>query len=681
MSRTRHKIPENLNPEGDKCYPLFVPDDPEWIRYLIRAVRTLTFDRHWERDENDGADVLSIREQWNTRTYLPLIDALQNDDNCDCDDEDTSNCITLPTSSETFLFEPNNPFDGSDQRFTPIQARWRRWETLSNSDDIPEWAQQAYDAIGDNIGYFPNDVMVSYSDQGIFRESNFENFFDFLSNYTLFPFPVVKWKANGTGQFEIEFVQVPLGGSILLLWDITLDYDQILEILSGEAASEADNWRLFEINRDVASIPPELLVSFIQEIDFVEDGEHIIQAIFTPRVNDEIPFFFPFGGIREIEVCGNLTLVGWQTGEIINQQNYGLQQHNLKGVIGLSTSDDFYDALIRYETEKANRWLFASDTDNILSDVEVDKTTGEVTIKSVQSSSSSGVDASTNQRNNGGAYFQAVKLKKVLDDIDDYNSAPQNYSIGVIQGLTAVFVNAVDASRAVWDGFVSGYVGFLNTPETPVSLDVDLLTEKIYCKGFDAGLIEYLTENHSEDELSQVLEMRQAIPQQTINQWYVEGRANPLDDYLGYECSQLPTLQLTYTAENFINQEQLALSISGWSFASDRRVQIVTSGFFYDTTDAGNYCDLLYYKASGSPNALAASWALARIYADLTHQLNLPASPLPAFNADGTYSYIKTIPAEDYGSIQLQQNHSNQDGWRANAAGQITVKVTDLGAI
>lgn len=678
MSRTRHKLPENLNPSGDICYPIFVPNDPEWISLFHRAVRILTFDRYWERDNVGGAETIAVRNRWNETTYLPLIDAII--ENSGCGDGNT-NCIRLDTNSETFLFEPNNPFDADDKRFTITQARWRRWADLSNSEDVPDWFQQAYEILGDNIGYFDNDIMVSYSDDGFLRPNTFENFIDFLGNYSFFPFPVVKWKVIGTGQFEIELIQIPFGGSVLLTWDITFDYDQIIEIISGEASDEGDNWRLLEINRDILSVPPELLVSLVQEIDFDEDEEHIIQCFFIPRINDEIPFFNPFGGIREIEVCGNLRLIGWETGETINAQNYRLKQHNLKGVLPLSTSDDLYNALVRWETERANRWLFASDTDNILSGVEVDKATGEVTIKQIQSSSSSGVDASNNQRNNGGAYFQAVKFKKLLDDMNDYYTPPQSYSEGVIQNLTSVFVNVIDpAVRLIWDNFVSGYVTFLGT-ETPIAIDVDLLAEKIYCKGFDAGLIEYLTDNHSEDELTQVLDMRQAIPQQTINQWFVEGRANPLDEYLGYECSPLSTLEIIYTAENFINQDLVSLSISGWNFASDRRVQVVTSGYFYDTTDSGNRIDMVYAKNTGDPNPDNAGWAIRRIYSGLTLQFGLVSAPLPAFSSTGVYSYIRTILDGNYGSIQLQQNASDQDVWRANAAGEIRVKVTDLGAI
>ncbi|KKM97296.1 hypothetical protein LCGC14_1169410, partial [marine sediment metagenome] len=61
-----HPLPTNLIPEGDICVPLYIPDDPDYIALLIRAVRLLELDRHYQKHANNEGEI--VREQWRTRT-------------------------------------------------------------------------------------------------------------------------------------------------------------------------------------------------------------------------------------------------------------------------------------------------------------------------------------------------------------------------------------------------------------------------------------------------------------------------------------------------------------------------------------------------------------------------------------------------------------------------------------
>jgi hypothetical protein len=83
----RHKLPGNVKPQGTRCVPVFIPDDPDYLSAFLTAIEyTLLLDRHWKRDENKTA--VDVRREWYNRTYLPLKDALLNDVTC----EDKNEC-------------------------------------------------------------------------------------------------------------------------------------------------------------------------------------------------------------------------------------------------------------------------------------------------------------------------------------------------------------------------------------------------------------------------------------------------------------------------------------------------------------------------------------------------------------------------------------------------------------
>lgn len=78
-----HKIPDNLNPAGTICVPVFLPEDAEYISLFLYVVRTLTHDRHYQRDANNSA--LTVRDVWRQTTLNPLISVLANGIACDDD--------------------------------------------------------------------------------------------------------------------------------------------------------------------------------------------------------------------------------------------------------------------------------------------------------------------------------------------------------------------------------------------------------------------------------------------------------------------------------------------------------------------------------------------------------------------------------------------------------------------
>lgn len=75
-----HNLPANPEPEGTICVPLFIPDDPTYVGLLLRALRVLTLDRHYDRD--DAHTAITVRRVWSERTLAPLVEMLTSGDNC-----------------------------------------------------------------------------------------------------------------------------------------------------------------------------------------------------------------------------------------------------------------------------------------------------------------------------------------------------------------------------------------------------------------------------------------------------------------------------------------------------------------------------------------------------------------------------------------------------------------------
>lgn len=532
------------------CYQL----TEKQVNFLLGIVPQYNWSSRWD---NVGTSTQDERSAFGADVINRLL-VYSEDCGEECGEGSLGECFRLDTTTEAFDFYPNNPFDSSDQRFTPIQARWRRFSTLIEEDDLPDWFQAILDFLEDNGGYFPNDCFISYSDQGIFRESEFESFLDFLSNYTLLPFPYVNWQMRGTGQFEIEFCQVPIGGACLLSWDIEFNFQQIKDIITGQAGDEGDNWRVFDLNRNVFDIPPELIPTIVQEIDFSEAGDHEVTALFYPAIRPTPPFFHPFGGIREVEVCG-LTVIGAESGQDITKYNSGLDAFKRKGAIGAMATEDLCEAMICAFEEMARRILLSQDKDNVLSSVSIDKDTGQITLQQADIDREN-ISGTSQEKRYGGVYYQAERVAQLFTDINDYIDIP--YTNATIQKLTKSFVD-IDAIEDVelstdWDTAIDAYI----TADPEFDIDIDALALRYFCNSLSSGNTKYAIEDEamSEAELNLFTNLLVLVPKTTYSNWYREGAFTPKDGYQGAPCYRFPDATMTYDTGD-LSSDQKAFTI------------------------------------------------------------------------------------------------------------------------
>lgn len=77
-----HELPDELNPTGDKCYPLFIPDDPQWRQLILGIIHQLADENYYRDLAFVPNDVAEVCEQWIQRTLIPLVHAMNDASEC-----------------------------------------------------------------------------------------------------------------------------------------------------------------------------------------------------------------------------------------------------------------------------------------------------------------------------------------------------------------------------------------------------------------------------------------------------------------------------------------------------------------------------------------------------------------------------------------------------------------------
>ena len=614
-----HKLPETLIPDGDVCVPVSIPAHADYVALFLGAVRQLTYDFYYERDDNQSGVI--VRRQFQDRTLIPLINALSSDENCPA-----KGCETFETWNDIIDFYPNDPYINSEN-FPDIYLKWERFENLIGGDVLPEWLSIIRDNFAyDASGYLPDDCLLVINTLSLNPIKRIEQL---LEQFTSFPLPTITINVNGTGTIGLEFLNVPLGGRAIILEDIDLSLDTIYRLITDTLSQNEqgilNSLSIVELNRDLLSIPPETATTQVQEVVLNDAGDHTIRVIFVPAFNDEIPFVFPFAGIRSVRICENLNVYG-----IKNDGIFVTKYQKREGVIGMATQQEFYDALLKYETEKANRWLLASASTNIKNPVKI----GLDGVVAVDKTGNLVLDAATanaSEAHNGSVYNQALEIKNLFDTMNTQQT--NGYSANSIISISKLIINPFDV--AAWTTLISDYV----TSVEVISINVAVLAERIFCHGFSNGVVGYAIYFHTEAEMLIINDIALQIPETTLSDWYNAGAITPRNYYTNYACFRQPMQTTTLLPAQLFNGIAGAKNLDNIfaplpnKAAGNRWIFQISGKFIH--TPTGDEFTFFYKTESGITTSTSAQ---VRINVGQ----GKPFDSIPIFASDGIYNAYHT---------------------------------------
>jgi hypothetical protein len=258
-------LPDVIDPERIRLC-IEIPNDLNHIIAFWGAIQALQHPYNWQNDENHTA--LEVGAVWKDVIYKARESWLAGE----CASEET--CQTYSPRSPRITWFPENPFTPNPS--VPDGYLFHPFTVVDNT------------IIGSiisifGLGYQLGDV---YTDLTKLPSGDWGEIIE--DGYLFFP----RFRVNdltGAGTVKLHLLNIPQGGRALIVIDGNFD------LL---------NMQLVELNKDGVSVPPETQVPIVIEVPIETDGDHYIDVVFVPNVNDEvIPFFFG-GGLRKIEICG-----------------------------------------------------------------------------------------------------------------------------------------------------------------------------------------------------------------------------------------------------------------------------------------------------------------------------------------------------------------------------------------
>jgi len=235
---------------------------------LLTAIETVNWNKRWFSPNG-----IAVPQDFIQKLQANLAQKLIIDPDCPeepCED----GCLDYLPNSAFITYAPNDPFRTPD--YTPPGYL------------LPPWYKNAGIPLP---GVIPSDAMVNFL--GIPNA--------FAVPTVGFPRCRVSW--SGSGQVEIEFVQIPQGGLALVTWDdnpLTLEVIDLTSIGAAEVLSLGFVLGALGIETDA-----QVVNTRVQEYDFTTPGAHHIDVTFIPNVGIIDEFVVGMGGgIRRVSLCG-----------------------------------------------------------------------------------------------------------------------------------------------------------------------------------------------------------------------------------------------------------------------------------------------------------------------------------------------------------------------------------------
>lgn len=250
-------LPEELTGYPTICVQFQIPNTPEYRAAARGAIYELT--RRWNWEWQGKGD---YKPRDAAQIFRELIDeTLQFNDECGQPDDD-SGCIELPLNHPSLEWNPNDPF--RTPNLVPGGYAFPPWYKANSITGI---------TLGTSLGDIVTDITRTQSIPVIPPSSGY---------------PRLRIHLKGEGVLQLRLVQLNGGGYA----QITTD-DDILTV------------EIFALNKDVISIPPETSDDVIIEREISGTGDHHVDVLFIPRLNDELlPPITQGGAVRGIKLCG-----------------------------------------------------------------------------------------------------------------------------------------------------------------------------------------------------------------------------------------------------------------------------------------------------------------------------------------------------------------------------------------
>lgn len=581
--------------------------------------------------------------------------------------ESFGNCTIYDTRHNAVSFYPNDPFLSAEYTPVVVHLKWIRFKDLITPGFLPEWLQFAIDVLGDKTGYHDNDVFLALDTQDVFGWSVVSEFLSAIVDINFLPSMTIK--TTGSGVVQLKFLLVPLGGSVIIWWDIQPTWQQILDVINGELFS---NFTLIELNRDLTAFPPELAPSTLTEIVFEEEGEHSIFCLFFPRFNDELPFVFPFGGFREIRVCGDMEVIsidGTKTIDIDDMR---------QGVIPVATTEEICEGMVCAFETVAKRILLSKDLRNLVSGVEISEEDGEVTVK--QPAGYLDATKKLEQEHTpaqevryGAALYQAQQLAKMFNDANTNNT--NGVGDNTITRIAASFIDFVgDLATSTFYEYFTGYLG-----HSQLNTSIPDLAGYIFCADdFYTGAIDYVQnelvdENFDETNVNDFLNIISEIPNTTVARWYREGAITPRTGYTSLPCATIDDQTVILTTAILAVPAQLPTYITTVQ-APNRLKRLLVTGKIIDTGDGDAYDGVYFISNTGVKTYIP----------PILHTASLgsfAALSQPPYSPTGGYALEYRITANSYVDAIWWYNASHASKYASinPASGQVSYTLVDVG--
>jgi hypothetical protein len=670
MARFEHKLPAVLNPVGEICVEVTIPAHPDYIALFIRAVRMLETNRLYERDEALSAKV--VVDQWRQRTITPLIEALASGTGI-CGGLD-GECLAYPPFAGFISYYPQNPYTQPD--------------LIPEGFEQPPFFVNGKDNAHDLPNYEKGDVILD------FGSINIEPSWDLAKT------PRIELCLEGSGVVEIHFLNIVQGGAAIVSVDNPVDLGDIIGGIIGDGIDSID------LNQDIVSLPPETAEEIIIEVEIPTEGEHVVYIYFLPTVNDSlIPLSFG-GGIRSIELCGNLRPCGTPPPEPLpplegvtelkpefqftpdcgleyrlrdQEDNIVQEWQPVPGWIdnaaacfgggGMTLSvEDICEAIVCGGNELA-RQLLRGVQQNLApgGSIEIGND-GEVIVKAPGAPPNDETTTSDEEAASGGSTAVRLGINTIWSNLSTWYAA----GVSAADAKTRLKLIYTLFSEGA-DNLVDIYYGARAASQPYPASFAATLDGYLYCKGnYKPTIAEWIYEVHTANQQNVASYIVNALTQEQLQIWYNQGKVVPNTDYITYSCVPVDTEVFTMDAAYLQSSTYKTGTVV---HKTNHLIELKVSGKVLHPSD-GSYQDFFYHVASNGTKTF-----IGPATSQGTLQFNSPfGNPTTAkvpWKSSGEYKVTMLVTSAAAASFRRAISAANMV---AGAAGY-TVTLKDLGEV